>query len=87
MLCEAPVERGREMPNTLDELRALERRIEREWWWLNGALHAVAQARAERTSGALRSFREMQQQMRNVDERRIEIAMRIAALAGPANAD
>ena len=27
----------------LDKLRALEREIEREWWWLNGALHAIAQ--------------------------------------------
>ena len=27
----------------LDRLRALEREIEREWWWLNGALHAIAQ--------------------------------------------
>lgn len=27
----------------LDKLRALEREIEREWWWLSGALHAIAQ--------------------------------------------
>jgi hypothetical protein len=39
------------MPNTLDELRALERRIKGEWWWLNGALHAVAQVRMARQSG------------------------------------
>lgn len=75
------------MPSSLDQLRALERQVEREWWWLNGALHAVAQARAEQTGGALRSFREMQQQMRNVDQRRIEIALQIASLVGRANAD
>ena len=27
----------------LDRLRALEREIERERWWLNGALHPIAQ--------------------------------------------
>jgi DNA-binding IclR family transcriptional regulator len=32
------------MPNTLEELRALERDVERQWWWLHGALNAVAQA-------------------------------------------
>ena len=26
----------------LDKLRSLEREIEREWWWLDGALHAIA---------------------------------------------
>jgi hypothetical protein len=62
----------------LDKLRALEREIEREWWWLNGALHAVAQARC----GDTNALREMQAQARNVDVRRVEIATRIATLAG-----
>ena len=33
------------LPDTLEELRALEREVEREWWWLHGALNAVAQGR------------------------------------------
>ena len=41
------MERLREMPGTLEELLTLEREIEREWWWLNGALHAVAELQAE----------------------------------------
>ena len=40
---EAAVETGAQLPDSLDELRALERDVEREWWWLNGALNAVAQ--------------------------------------------
>jgi len=68
------------MPDTIEELRALEREVEREWWWLNGALHAVAQARAEWSKGGLKSFREMQSQAREVDRRRVEIAVRIAEL-------
>jgi hypothetical protein len=39
----------------LDRLRELERQIEREWWWLNGALHAAAQLRTERIGGALQA--------------------------------
>jgi hypothetical protein len=64
----------------LDELRALGREIEREWWWLNGALHAAAQAHAD---GLPHSIREMQAQRLAVDRKRVEIATRIAALAGP----
>ena len=84
------------MPDTLEELpsyddcsarfahglRALEREVEREWRWLNGALHAVAQIHAERSNGSLAAFREMQVQARDVDRRRVEITVRIAALAG-----
>jgi hypothetical protein len=70
------------MPDTLDELRALERQVEREWWWLNGALHANAPVQAERSNGALVNFRKMQVQAREVDRRRVEIAVRIAELEG-----
>ena len=41
----------------LDKLRALEREVEREWWWLNGALHAVAQARSGEIAGSERCRR------------------------------
>ena len=68
------------MPDTLEELRALERQVEREWWWLNGALNAVAQVQAERHRGVLTSFRQMQTQAREVDRRRVAIAVRIAEM-------
>lgn len=70
------------LPDTLEELRALERQAEREWWWLHGALNAVAQMLAERAGGSPVSFREMQEQAREVDRRRVEIAVRIAQLQG-----
>ena len=69
----------REIPDTLEELRALDRRIEREWWWLNGAIHATAQVRAERSNSDPHAFREMQAQAREVDRLRVQIAMRIGA--------
>jgi hypothetical protein len=50
--------------------------------WLHGALNAVAQMRAGRAAGGIVSFREMQEQARKVDRRRVEIAVRIAELQG-----
>jgi hypothetical protein len=73
------------MPDSLDELRALERQVEREWWWLNGALHAVAQVQADRLQGAPANFREMQIQANEVDRRRVQIAVRIAELEAGLN--
>jgi hypothetical protein len=64
----------------LKQLRALQGQAEREWWWLQGALNAVAQTRAERAGGSPVSFREMQEQAREVDWRRVQIAVRIAEL-------
>jgi hypothetical protein len=62
---EAAVDIDRTMPDTLEEeLRTLEREVEREWWWLNGALHAAAQVYAERPYGDAKRFREMQAQAR-----------------------
>jgi hypothetical protein len=81
MRCEVAVDTNRDMPGTIEELRALERAVEREWWWLHGALNAVAQVQAERSRGTLRSFREMQAQAREVDRRRVEIAVRMAEMA------
>ena len=69
------------MPDTLEELLALEREIEREWWWLNGALHAVAELQAEGRQLNPNRFREMQAQAREVDRRRTQLAARIAAEA------
>jgi hypothetical protein len=73
------------MPDTLEELRTLERHVEREWWWLHGAINAVAQARTEHAHGDLRSFREMQAQALEVDRQRVQIALRIAELATDLN--
>ena len=68
------------MPDTLEALRTMERQIEREWWWLNGAIHATAQVRADRSSSDPHAFREMQAQAREVDRLRVQIAIRIAAI-------
>jgi hypothetical protein len=66
--------------DTLEELRALEREIERQWWWLNGALHAVAQGQAERPYGDAKAFRQLQAQMREIDRQRVQLAVRIAEI-------
>jgi hypothetical protein len=79
--CEAAVEMQHRIPDTLDELLNLERQVEREWWWLQGAISAVAQLQAERSIGDVKRFREMQAQARVVDRRRVRIAIRIAELA------
>jgi hypothetical protein len=73
------------MPDTLEALRALEREVEREWWWLHGALNAVAQAQAEQPVGGLSRFREMQAQAREVDRRRVQLAHRIAEMQATLN--
>lgn len=77
---ELPGEMGFTVPNTLEELRALEREVEREWWWLYGALNAVAKVQADRQRGSLGGFRQMQAQVREVDRRRVAIAVRIAEM-------
>ena len=73
------------MPNTLEELRELERQVELQWWWLHGALTAVAQVRAEPSHADPARFREMQAQAREVDRQRVQIAARIAELQGGFN--
>jgi len=80
------VETHHRIPDTLDELLTLERQVEREWWWLHGAISAVAQLQAERSVGDVRSFREMQAQALAVDRRRLQISIRIAELAAPPDA-
>jgi hypothetical protein len=66
----------------LDKLRVLEREVEREWWWLNGALHSIAQV----NSGDPGAYMQMLTQKRAVDRKRVEIASRIAAIVGPPRA-
>ena len=53
LIWEVAVDTKCAMPDTIEELRALERAVEREWWWLHGALNAVAQVQAERSRGTL----------------------------------
>lgn len=56
-----------------------EREADREWWWLSGALHAIAQV----SSGDAGTYLHMLTQKRAVDRKRVEIACRIAAIVGP----
>jgi hypothetical protein len=64
------------LPDSLQDLQSLEHRIEREWWWINGALHAVAQLQAE----GPHSLRELRAQARNVDRLRLAISVRLVEL-------
>lgn len=73
------------MVNLLEVLRRLERDVERDWWWLHGALSAAAEMQAERPYGDQRSFREMQMQAHEVDRQRALLAARIAELAAGVN--
>ncbi len=66
-----------QFPDRLDELLSLERRLEQEWWWINGALHAVAQLQAE---GPL-VIRELDAEARNIDRMRAALSTRLAPLS------
>jgi hypothetical protein len=68
-----------QLPDRLEDLLRLERRLEQEWWWINGALHAVAQLHAE---GPL-AIRELDAQARNIDRMRAAISVRLAHLSPP----
>jgi hypothetical protein len=67
-----------ELPTRLDDLYALERAVEKEWWWLAGALYAVAEISAEVPHAPGGRFRELQAQKLTLDRKRVEIAARIA---------
>ncbi len=66
---------------SLAELRAREQEVAREWQWLHDALNTVARVRAE--NGDVEAFRLMQAQAMRIGQRRIDLSMRIAAMAGP----
>jgi hypothetical protein len=72
-----------DLPVGLDDLCALERAVDKEWWWLSGALHAVAEIRADFPHAPAGRFRELQAQKLTLDRKRVEIAVRIAAIMGP----
>ena len=65
-------------PEQLEALQRLAAKLEREWWWINGALHAIAQINAE-GPGTLSALRH---QARAIDARRVAIAVRLAELTG-----
>ena len=64
------------LPERLEELLKLEQRLEREWWWINGALHAVAQLQSDGPRG----LNELRTQARTIDRMRIAITVRLAEL-------
>ena len=66
------------MAEKLEELRAREAEVEREWQWLHDALNQVARVRAE--NGDAHAFRLMQQQAMRVGQRRVELRLQAAAL-------
>lgn len=67
------------LPERLEDLRLLEQRLEREWWWINGALHAIAQLQADGPEG----LRELRTQARAIDRMRVAISVRLARLTPP----
>jgi hypothetical protein len=67
------------LPDSVEELLGLERRLEQEWWWINGALHAVAQLQAE----GPRTIRELDAQARKIDRMRAAVSVRLAQLSPP----
>ena len=69
------------MPESIDELKAREAEVGREWSWLIEALNTVARARAEQGDAA--AFRLMQNQAMRVGQRCVELRMKLAALERP----
>jgi hypothetical protein len=64
------------LPERREDLLELEQKLEREWWWINGALHAVAQLQSDGPKG----LRELRTQARSIDRMRIALSMRLAEL-------
>ena len=64
------------LPKRLEDLLQLEQTLEREWWWINGALHGLAQFQAEGPRG----MRELHAQARDIDRMRVALAVRLAEL-------
>ncbi len=64
------------LPEQLEELLHLEHRLEREWWWINGALHAAAQLQSDGPRG----LRELRTQARTIDRMRVALSVRVAEL-------
>lgn len=65
------------LPTSKEALERLARQLEREWWWINGALHALAQLAAD----GPRSAADLRAQARSIDERRLAVSVRLAELS------
>jgi hypothetical protein len=64
------------LPERREDLLELEQKLEREWWWINGALHAVAQVQADGPRG----LSELRTQARTIDRMRVALSIRLAEL-------
>jgi hypothetical protein len=62
----------------LTDLKAREEEVAREWEWLNDTINRVAQLRAE--DSETETFRILQEQVRLVGQRRVELMMTVAHL-------
>ena len=62
----------------LTDLKAREEEVAREWEWLNETINRVAQLRAEDSEAP--TFRVLQEQVRVVGQRRVELMMEVAHL-------
>lgn len=66
---------------SLAEMRAREAEVAREWEWLHASLNSITRVRADQGDPA--ALRLMQAQAMAIDQRRIELGLRIAAIEGP----
>jgi hypothetical protein len=80
---EAAVETRGKMPAAREELLALEQQLECEWWWLHGALNAVAELQVGRPSADQTMLRNLQALARDIDRRRVALSVQIAKRQGP----
>lgn len=62
----------------LTDLKAREQEVAREWEWLNDTINKVARLRAE--DSETQTFRILQEQVRIVGLRRVELMMEVAHL-------
>lgn len=62
----------------LTDLKAREEEVAREWEWLNDTINRVAQLRSE--DSETQTFRILQEQVRIVGQRRVELMMEVAHL-------
>lgn len=65
-----------QLPDNHDALLELHDQAEREWWWLNGALHGVAQLQADGPS----CITKMRDRQRSLDRARVQISVRLAGM-------
>ncbi len=62
----------------LTDLKAREEEVAREWEWLNDTINRVAELRSG--DSEMQTFRILQEQVRVVGQRRVELMMEVAHL-------